>query len=107
MEDGTFQLSVYIEKQKKFYEVIVDHMTGKIGKSEEITKGEDAPVAKAQGDAMDKAKKGLRAAATRAVSSNPGYRAVSVIPDVKDGKPIATIVLENASGTKTVSESLD
>jgi hypothetical protein len=53
------------------------------------------------------AKKSLRAAADKAVAGNAGYRAVSVVPSLERGKPIATIVLENATGTKTVSEKLD
>ena len=41
VEDGKLQLSVYTEKDGKFGEVIVDHHTGKVGKNEPITQGED------------------------------------------------------------------
>src|ERR1700719_3827664 len=34
MEDGKLQLSVYTEKGGKFSEVIVDHMTGAVAKTE-------------------------------------------------------------------------
>jgi hypothetical protein len=107
MEDGKLQLSVYTAKQGKFWEVIVDHTSGKVSKTEEIKEGEDLTAAKAQSEAMAKAKKSLSSAAQEAVAANAGYRAVSVVPALEQGKPVATIVLENATGTKTVSESLD
>jgi hypothetical protein len=107
MEEGKLQLSVYTAKQNKFWEVIVDYATGKVSKTEEIKEGEDLSAAKAQSEAMGKAKKSLQAATEKALAANAGYRAVSVVPELKDGKPVAAIVLENATGTKDVSESLD
>jgi len=106
MEDGHLQLSIYTDKNGKLSEVIVDHMTGKVSKSEEL-KGEDLSAGKAQSESMAKAKTSLRSAAQKAVTANPGYRGVSVVPSVKDGKPVATVVLQNATDTKTVSENLD
>ncbi len=38
VEEGKLQLSVYIMKGAEFSEVIVDHATGKVAKSEAITK---------------------------------------------------------------------
>src|SRR5262249_59170741 len=40
VEDGKLQLSVYTMKGDKFSEVIVDHKTGKVAKTETITGGE-------------------------------------------------------------------
>ena len=37
LDEGKLQLSVYTEKARKFYEVVVDHTSGKIAKTEEIT----------------------------------------------------------------------
>src|SRR6266571_2158087 len=107
MEDGKLQLSVYTAKQGKFWEVIVDHGSGKVSKTEEIKEGEDLSPAKAQSKAMAKAKKSLNSAVQKAVASNAGYRAVSVVPTLEQGKPVAAVVLENATGSKTVSKSLD
>jgi major membrane immunogen (membrane-anchored lipoprotein) len=107
MEDGKLQLSVYTANKGKFSEVIVDYKSGKIAKSEEIKEGDDLTHAAAQDKAMAKAKKSLRAVADSAVAGNSGYRAVSVVPSLEQGKPAATIVLENATGTKTVTEKLD
>src|SRR5258706_13103209 len=107
MEDGKLQLSVYTEKEGKFSEVVVNYKNGKISESKEIKDGEDLSHSVAQDKAMAKAKKSLQAATDHAFASNKGYRALSVVPSLEQGKPIATIVLENAAGTKTVSEKLD
>src|SRR5713101_3443635 len=52
VEDGRLQLSVYTEKDGKFSEVVVDHQSGKVAKSEAITEGDDLAAAKAQSVAM-------------------------------------------------------
>src|SRR5262245_53609502 len=46
VEDGKLQLSVYTMKGPKFSEVIVDHSTGKVAKTEAITSGDDLTAAK-------------------------------------------------------------
>ena len=107
MEDGKLQLSVYTMKGDKFSETIVDHKTGKIAKTEPITKGDDLTHAKSQSEAMAKAKRSLDAAATEAVKENKGYRAVSVMPELKDGHPVADVTLVKGTEWKTVSEKLD
>ncbi|HEX9303629.1 MAG TPA: PepSY domain-containing protein [Thermoanaerobaculia bacterium] len=107
MEEGKLQLSVYTAKQDKFWEVIVDHTSGKISKTEEIKEGEDLSAAKAQNEAMAKAKKSLRSTVEKAVSGNAGYRAISVVPSLEGGRPVARAVLQNATGTNAVSEGLD
>jgi len=70
MDEGKLQLSVYTEKSGKFYEVVVDHVTGKVAKSEPITEGEDLAAAKGQSEVMSKAKLSLRAAVGKAVAAN-------------------------------------
>jgi len=75
MENGKLQLSVYTEKAGKYFEVIVDHMTGSVAKTEPITEGDDLADAKAQSAAMAKAKTDLKSATTRAAV---GSRAVAV-----------------------------
>jgi hypothetical protein len=107
IEDGKLQLSVYTTNKGKFSEVIVDYKSGKISKSEEIKEGDDLSSSVTQEKAMAKAKRSLHAAVDKAMAGNTGYRAVSVVPSLEQGKPMATIVLENATETKTVSEKLD
>src|SRR5262252_6974779 len=91
VEDGKLQLSVYTMKGDKFSEVIVDHKTGKVAKSEPITGGEDLAAAQKQAQAMRKTKHALREAAARAEKANPGFHAVSVVPELEDGKPQADV----------------
>jgi len=107
MEDGKLQLSTYTAAKGKFSEVIVDHTSGKIAKIEEIKEGEDYRDASAQNKAMAKAKRSLRSAVAKAVAANPGYRAVSAMPMLEQGKPVATVTLQKDADKKTVSEKLD
>ena len=107
VEEDKLQLSVYTMKGDTFSEVIVDHKTGKPAKVEAITDGEDLTAAKAQGEAMAKAKVSLRAAIGKAIKANQGFRAVSAIPALKDGHPVAEIILIKDGAFKTVSETLD
>jgi len=106
VENGALQLSTYTSSEGKYSEVIVDHKSGKVAKTEEIKEGEDLTHATEQAKAMAAAKKSLSSAVSKAVGANKGYRAVSAIPSLEDGKPVATVVLENAKGTKTVTEKL-
>src|SRR5499426_855270 len=107
IEHDQLQLSVYTMKGGNFSEVIVDHKTGKVAKTEPITAGDDLTAAKSQSEAMAKAKKSLEAAAGEAVKENTGFRAVSVMPALKDGHPVADVMLVKGSEWKTVSEKLD
>lgn len=106
MEDGKLQISIYTMKNGKFSEVIVDPQTGKVAKVEPITGGGDLTAAKAQGEAMSKATKSLRAAADEALKANPGYLAASVVPSVGEGHPVAEVSLAKGDATKTVQVNL-
>src|SRR5437899_7654990 len=107
VEDGKLQLSVYTMKGDNFSEVIVDHTTGRIAKTEPITQGDDLAHAKEQSEAMAQAKRSLGAAASEAIKENRGYRVVSVFPALKDGHPVADVTLVRGTEWKTVSEKLD
>jgi len=107
VEDGKLQLSVYTMKGDTFSEVIVDHKTGKVAKTEPITGGDDLTHAKAQSEAMAKAKRSLEAVAADAVKKNNGFRVVSVMPEMKDGHPVADVTLVKGEEWKTVSEKLE
>ena len=107
MEEGKLQLSVYTMKGDNFSEVIVDHKSGKVAKAVPITHDADLTAAKAQSEAMAKAKRSLDTAASEAVKENKGYRAVSVMPNLKDGHPVADVTLIKGTEWKTVSEKLD
>ena len=107
VENGNLQLSVYVAKDASYREVIVDHKTGKIAKSEQITSGDDLAAAVAQGEAMARAKTSLQGALAKAESTNREYRAISVTSAVKNNRPIANITLMKGEDSKTISEALD
>ena len=107
VEGGNLQLSVYTMKGDKFSEVIIDHQTGRIAKTEAITEGEDLASAKQQAEAMAKAKSSLREATDSALKANSGFRAVSVIPTLKDGKPVAEVSVVKGGQFKTVTQNLN
>jgi len=106
MEEGQLQLSVYTVKEGKFFEVIVDHDTGKVIKAEPIAEGEDYTAAQSQSAAMAKPKVSLRAAVEKALRGNAGFRAVSVTPSLKDGRAVADVALAKGEELKTVSVPL-
>ena len=87
--------------------MVVDHQTGKITKTEPITEGEDLSAAKAQSEAMAKAKLSLREALSRAVAEHKGYLAVSVFAELKDGHPVADVSLVKGEESEAVTEKLD
>jgi hypothetical protein len=108
LEDGKLQLSVYTEKAGKFYEVVVDHTTGKIAKTEEITSGvDDLAAAKEQSAAMAQAKRSLRAAVMSARKAHGNSRAISVMPEMKAAHPVGVVTLSKGNETVTATEKLD
>jgi hypothetical protein len=107
VEDGHFQLSVYTAEGSKFYEVLIDHNSGKVSKTEAITEGDDLADAKKQVEACAKSKKSLRSAVDQAEQASAGYRAVSVIPKVSSGRAVAIVTLLKGTSSKSVSEPLE
>jgi len=93
-------------KDGKYFEVIVDHNTGKLAKAEPITESEDLFAARSQSAAMAKAKGSLQAAVEQALRSSAGFRAVSVTPSLKDGRAAAAVTLAKGEELKTVSVPL-
>jgi hypothetical protein len=103
IEDGKPQLSVYTVKDgSKYFEVIVDHNSGDIAKTEPITGGDDLTAAKTQSDGMFRATRELREAVKEAKHDNPGYLAVSVWPEMKNGHSLANVLLVKDNDWKTV-----
>jgi hypothetical protein len=106
-DDGKFQLSIYRSKDGKLSEVLVDYADGKVTKSEPITKADDLAAANSQGAAMAKAKTSLKEAVDKALTQSASARAVSAVPSLKDGRPVASIVLLSGDEFKTVQQNLD
>lgn len=107
VDEGNYQLSVFVSEAGDINEVIVDYATGKIKSSEKLTDPDDIKDASKQVAAMAKAKKKLSEAVATAAQANPGYQVIRVLPRVTGGKAVAAITLLKGSETKKVTESLD
>ena len=107
IENGKLQLSVYTMKGNDFMEVVADPNTGAIEKAEKITDADDLKEATAQKAAMAKAKVPLLNAAETAVTANAGSRAVSIVPELKNGQATAEVTLLQGTAFKKVTEKLD
>jgi hypothetical protein len=107
IDDGKLQASIYTSKADEFVEVTADPKTGAIVKSEKITDDDDLSDAADQKAAMAKAKVSLIAAAEAVVKDNPGFRAVAIFPDLREGHAIAEVTLLQGTTTKKVTEKLD
>jgi hypothetical protein len=112
IDDGAFQLSIYTSKNgsssgEAFMEVIVDYSAGMVLKAEPITDGGDLATARAQKEAMDRAKRSLAEAAAAVVKANAGYRAVSATPRLENGQPVIEVTLVRGDDWKVVNERLD
>ena len=94
-------------KTGSFSEVVVNHVNGKVEKTEAITSGEDLTAAKSQSEAMAHAKKSLGVVTHKAEAGNKGYQAVSVVSKLDGGHPVAEITLMKGDESKVVTEKLD
>ena len=107
IEDGKLQLSVYTIKGSDFMEVVADPNTGTIAKAEKITDAGDLKEAAEQKATMAKAKVPLLTATETAVNANAGSRAVSIVPELKNGQATAEVTLLQGTSFKKVTEKLD
>jgi len=107
IEDGKLQLSVYTMKGNDFMEVVADPKTGAIAKAEKITDADDLKAAASQKAATAKAKVTLFTATESAVKANPGFRAVSIFPELEGGNAVAEVTLLQGTTFKKVTEKLD
>lgn len=107
IDEGKFQLSIYVAKDGGFSEVIVDHLTGKVAKSESITGAGDLEDAKSQDKAMATAKRSLFAAVGEVTANNKGFLAVSAVPALEGGHPVAKVTVAKGESWKTTTVKLD
>jgi hypothetical protein len=107
VDRGNFQLSVYTSKDGSFSEVLVDYSNVNIAKVTPITEGDDLAVAQSQSAAMAKAKTALREAVDKAIGEATGFRAVAVVPNLKEGRAVASVVLFKGDESKIVDQTLD
>jgi hypothetical protein len=107
IEHGKLQLSAYTMTASGYSEVIVSPDSGSVISAEKIDEAEDLKAADAQKAAMEKASVSLITATGQAVQKNVGSRAVSVIPELRSGQPVASVMLLSNGRFTTVSEKLD
>ena len=107
IEDGKLQFSIYTMKGNDFMEIVADAKTGTIARIEEITDAMDLNQAMEQKAAMAKANVPLLTAAEAAVNANAGSRAVSIVPELRNGQATAEVTLLARSTFKKVTEKLD
>jgi hypothetical protein len=107
IDNGTFQLSVYTASGDRVSEVIVDYSVGTITKVDVLTDSADVAAANDQRQTMAAATRSLETATADVVSANSGYRAVSAMPQLNDGHPVAEITLVNGTDWRVVLASLD
>jgi uncharacterized membrane protein YkoI len=105
-DSGKLQLSVYTVKDGTYFEVIVNHKSGKVAKSEKIADAGDLTHAQSQDQAIGKANKSLAKAVAAAVKANPGYRAIGAVAELDGDKPVAKITLLKGKAAKEVTEKL-
>jgi len=107
IHDGRLELSVYTMAGDEFWEVIVDHTTGMVRGVGPIHRGKELNAARSQKEAITTAPFSLEAAIALVVRAGAGYRAVSAVPSLKDGRLVVTIVLVDGNDWRTALLSLE
>jgi hypothetical protein len=106
MSDGKAQISIYNATSDGFVETVIDPKTGAAIEAEQITDEGDLADAKVQKAATEKATVSLLAATDKAVKENANTKAVSIYPELQNGRPVAKIKLQGAKDLVTVTEPL-
>lgn len=107
MSSGDMQLSVYTAKANGFIELLLDPKTGAVIEAAPITDAADLADATAQKAIMEKATMSLLAATEKAVRENAGSRAVSVVPELQQERPVAKVNLLRSRDITIVLEALN
>jgi hypothetical protein len=100
-------LSVYVTNEGTLSELLVDRTTGTTSTPDSIEDPQDLANARAQSAAMAKATRSLGDAVGRALASHPGFHALSVVPALKGGHPVAEVALVKGTDWRSVPEKLD
>ncbi len=107
LQNRKVQLLVYTSKEGKLSEALVDLATGKVANVEPLTRTDDLANAQSQSAAMASAKTSLKEAVDKASAEAAGFRAVGVIPNLKDGHPVASVLLLKGERSQIVNVTLD
>ncbi|HSU04153.1 MAG TPA: hypothetical protein VLI93_01150 [Acetobacteraceae bacterium] len=107
MSAGDIHLSVYTATATGFIETILDPKTGNLISAKPITDTEDLAYARIEKAAMEKATVSLLIATEKAIAENAGARAISAVPQLRKGQPIARVKLQRSTDSIAVSEPLN
>ena len=106
VEDGTLQLSLLIVKDDGISEFHLYPAIGMINEVVDIVDPDKIKAAAAQKLAIESATISLFAATESAVKANNGFRAISVLPMLSEGRPVAMVTLLGSDGFRVVTEKL-
>jgi hypothetical protein len=87
--------------------LVLDPATASVIKTEKITGGEDLQEAQIQSGSLATATRSLLSATEAAVKANPGFRAVSAVPDLTDGHSVLIVTLLQGTNFKKARMPLD
>jgi hypothetical protein len=104
--EGTLRLSVITHNRGLFAKVTVDAKSGTLKRTSKITGDDELRRAKEQRAAMAQAHLPLSQAVANAAKSYPGYRAVSAVPMLAAGEPVADITLMKDTEVRTIAAKL-
>ena len=107
VEDGKLQLSIYTMKPGDFTEVIIAPDNDSVRSTEKITDADDLKAATAQKAAMDKTTSSLAVVTGQTAQEAAGSRAISIFPELRDGRPVAVITLLRDDKFTKVLKKLD
>jgi hypothetical protein len=107
MDDGRLQLSVYTAKGDDLMEVVINPADSKIISVQGLTDPEDIEAAKQQKSALSNSAGSLTGTLAKVTAQNPTARAVSIVPQLKEGRPTADIMLLKGKAFSMVSQPID
>ena len=107
IDRGNLQLSVYTSRDGRLSEVLVNYSNGTVAKVEPIMGSEDLAAADSQSAIVARAKMSLREAVEKTTAEALGFRAISVVPKLKDGRVVAWVTLLQGEEFKIVNQPLE
>jgi len=107
VQNRKFQLLVYTAKEGQFSEVLVDPLTGKVAHVEPLKLANDLANAQSHSAAIANSKTTLKEAVDKASGEAAGFRAVGILPNLRDGHPVATVLLLKGEQSQLVNVALD
>jgi ribosomal protein L5 len=94
-------------KPEDFTEVIIAPDNGSVRSTEKITDADDLKAATAQKAAMDKTTSSLAVVTGQTAQEAAGSLAISIFPELRDGRPVAVITLLRDDKFTKVLKKLD